>query len=64
MSLAQLAIFAVATIQAIADAVRDAAEGKVTTEEAHARIVSLHAKLASNDAAADAALVARFPPEK
>lgn len=53
-----------AAVQAIAAAVKSLSgivEGKVTHEQAMASLAALRSAIASNDAAADAALAARFP---
>lgn len=50
-------------IAAIYDAVDAATIGKVTPEMARAQIAGLMTALAANDAAADAALAAKFPKE-
>lgn len=54
-----------AAVQAIAAAVKSLAhlaEGKTTHDQAMASMAALQAAIASGDAAADAALAARFPP--
>jgi hypothetical protein len=64
MTIAELTVVAVALIQEIVAAVKDAQEGKVTPDAAHQRILALRSQLAAHDAAADAALAARFDDEE
>ncbi len=64
MTLVEVTIFALETIDAVVTAVKEAHAGKITYDQAHARIASMRGELRANDAAADAELAAKFSTEE
>lgn len=63
MTFAELVILGMNTIRAVLEAIQEAHDGKVTPDQAADRIKALRKALDANDAAADAALNARFSKE-
>lgn len=60
MTLAELAAAGLSAIKSIADSLSAAHAGTITPDEAMAQIASFHTQLLADQAAADAALKARF----